>query len=378
MVYATDTRKIKFGDGEHLWRDLPTYEGSAYTLDENNNANFSGVVLSNSKELATKEYVDSKIVNRNDNIVEGSITLDGIPTLDYIDLFTVESTNTAHLGISQFAFDFYITSNDDTRMPVIGTLNGLNGLMGLRNPSSDSEVYRFRKENADGDIAKIVVQMAKSYFKATMTKLNIRVEVLANKDITTVTIPSSIQDSWETGDFGRGLIPCIQEQFIQQDNLQNLLDRHIITLEGITTDGTTSVELKGDKSNITDPIAKTFLNSDNRLTVPRGTICDAEITVFCAQASSDPNYKIGQYTTAFHLKTSGVTNNVVTAFVKKENNEDIAFRYNGMHDISTTTISATFKMSTVYNQIMVTGLADTTMKWKAFVKISNIFTPEFE
>lgn len=61
MVYATDTRKIKFGDGEHLWRDLPTYEGSAYTLDENNNANFSGVVSSNSKELATKEYVDNSV-----------------------------------------------------------------------------------------------------------------------------------------------------------------------------------------------------------------------------------------------------------------------------------------------------------------------------
>ena len=63
MVYATDTRKIKFGDGEHLWRDLPTYEGSAYTLDENNNANFAGTISSNSKELATKEYVDSKIVD---------------------------------------------------------------------------------------------------------------------------------------------------------------------------------------------------------------------------------------------------------------------------------------------------------------------------
>lgn len=310
--------------------------------------------------------------------IEGSITLNGIPTLDYIDLFTVETTNEYFLGIAQFAFDFYITPEGTNPIPIIGTVNGLNGLMGLRNPSSDSNVYKFRKENSNGNLTKIVVQMARSFFNATMTKLNIRVEVLANKDITTITIPSSTQDSHETGDFGRELIPCIQEQFIQQSNLQNHLDTHIVTLEGTTTDGTTSVELKGNKNTITDVIAKNFLNSDNRLTVPRGTICDAEITVFCAQASSDPNYKIGQYTTAFHLKTSGVTNKVVTAFVKKENNEDIAFSYNGMHDISTTTISATFKMSTVYNQIMVTGLANTIMKWKAFVKISNIFTPEFE
>ena len=325
--------------------------------------------------IRPSERLDLKLPKENNGIYEGNITLNGIPTLDYIDLFTVESTNTASIGIAQLAFDFYITSNSDTRIPVIGTLNGLNGLMGLRNPSSDSEVYRFRKENADGDITKIVVQMAKSYFRTDMTKLNIRVEVLVNKDITTVTIPSSIQDSHETGDFGRGLIPCIQEQFIQQSNLQNYLNTHIVTLEGTTTDGTTSVELKGNKNTITDAIAKKFLNSDNRLTVPRGTICDAEITVFCAQA--DPTYIIGNYTTAFHLKTSGITNNVVTAFVKKENNEDIKFTTNSMTDITATTLSATFKISTVYNQIMVTGLADTTMKWKAFVKISNIFTPEF-
>ena len=62
---------------------------------------------------------------------------------------------------------------------------------------------------------------------------------------------------------------------------------------------------------------------------------------------------------------------------KKENNEDIKFTTNNMTDITATTLSATFKMSTVYNQIMVTGLADTIMKWKAYVKISNIFTPEF-
>lgn len=326
--------------------------------------------------IRPSERLDLKLPKENNGIYEGSITLNGVPTLDYIDLFTVESTNTAHFGITQFAFDFYITSNGDTRIPVIGTLNGLNGLMGLRNPSSDSKVYKFRKENADGDIAKIVVQMAKSFFRNPMTKLNIRVEVLANKDITTVTIPSSIQDSYETGDFGRGLIPCIQEQFIQQSNLQNYLDTHIVTLEGITTDGTTSVELKGNKNAITDAIAKKFLNSDNRLTVPRGMICDAEITVFCAQA--DTTYTIGSYTTAFHLKTSGITNNAVTAFANRENNESINFTTNGMTDITATTLSVNLKASTTYNQIMVTGLADTTMKWKAFVKISNIFTPEFE
>lgn len=351
----------------------------SYTISQNR-SNFNTIstnVINNRQtgaDYATKNYVDSKIGNNsNDNIIEGSITLDGIPTLDYVDLFTIETTNEYYLGIAQFAFDFYITPEGINPIPVIGTVNGLNGLTGLRNPSSNSNIYKFRKKNADGDISKVVVQMAKSYFNANMTKLNIRVEVLANKDITTITIPSSIQDSHETGDFGRDLIPCIQEQFIQQSNLQNYLDTHIVTLEGITTDGTTSVELKGDKSSIIDPIAKTFLDSNNRLTVPRGTICDAEITVFCAQASTNSAYQIGQYTTAFHLKTSGVTNNVVTAFVKKENNNDIIFSYNGMSDISTTTISATFKMSTVYNQIVVTGLADTTMKWKAFVKISNIF-----
>lgn len=334
-------------------------------------------------DYATKNYVDSKIGNNsNDNIIEGSITLNGTPTLDYVDLFTVESTNEQHIGINQLAFDFYITpeGNDIYSIPIIGTLNGLNGLMGLRNPSQDSKVYCFRKENAEGDISKVIVQMAKSYFNSNMTKLNIKVEVLANKDITTVTIPSAIQDSWETGDFGRGLIPCIQEQFIQQSNIQNYLDTHIVTLEGITTDGTTSVSLKGNKNAITDPIAKQFLNSDNRLTVPSGTVCDAEITVFCAQPSTSTNYKIGAYTTAFYLKTSGISSNAIHSFAnhRTDNNEYIDFIPIGHTDISSTTIKANFKRTIPYNSIEVTGLADTTMKWKAFVKISNIFTPEFE
>ena len=117
MVYATDTRKIKFGDGEHLWRDLPTYEGSAYTLDENNNANFSGVVSSNSKELATKEYVDNSVSSvgsgdmlksvydkDNDGIIDDVALLQyyGTTNITISDssYFTVNSTGETIIGLT--------------------------------------------------------------------------------------------------------------------------------------------------------------------------------------------------------------------------------------------------------------------------------------
>ena len=107
MVYATDTRKIKFGDGEHLWRDLPTYEGSAYTLDENNNANFSGVVSSNSKELATKEYVDNSVSSVGSGDMLKSVydkdndgIIDDVALLQYYETTNITISNSSYFTVN--------------------------------------------------------------------------------------------------------------------------------------------------------------------------------------------------------------------------------------------------------------------------------------
>ena len=134
MVYATDTRKIKFGDGEHLWRDLPTYEGSAYTLDENNNANFSGVVSSNSKELATKEYVDNSVSSVGSGDMLKSVydkdndgIIDDVALLQYYETtnitisdssyFTVNSTGETITGLTN-------TGKTQTELVIPYEING--------------------------------------------------------------------------------------------------------------------------------------------------------------------------------------------------------------------------------------------------------------
>lgn len=112
MVYATDTRKIKFGDGEHLWRDLPTYEGSAYTLDENNNANFSGVVSSNSKELATKEYVDNSVSSvGSGDMLKSVYDKDNDGIID--DIALLQYYGTTNITISDSSY-FTVNSTGET------------------------------------------------------------------------------------------------------------------------------------------------------------------------------------------------------------------------------------------------------------------------
>ena len=361
----------------------------SYTISQNL-SNFNTIstnVINNRQtgaDYATKNYVDSKIDSENSNIFKGIINISNGNTI-FNEVFSIALTedfkNAGRVLTEYLDFEYNITCNNsnvndgsfEPDFSLSGTMiNDKIISSGGTNINGGGDL-KYYYTISNGEPIKITFILSNSIAYGN----TINVEIV-NKGLNTVVdIPTVAQYTAPTS-----TVYDVPDRYgitqSQIDKLNSIADSYMITMEGTTTDGTTSVELKGNKDAITDVIAKKFLNSDNRLTVPRGTICDAEITVFCAQASTNSVYLIGNYTTAFHLKTSGITNNVITCFANRENNESINFTTNGMTDITTTTLSVKLKASTTYNQIMVTGLADTIMKWKAFVKISNIFTPEFE
>ena len=162
------------------------------------------------------------------------------------------------------------------------------------------------------------------------------------------------------------------------DSITDLRDTlgYTIVMTGETTDGTTYVELLGDPSL---PQSKTggFLNSDGRLTVPRGIIARAEINIMCAQYAADTdgvNKINGNNTVRFYLDTYALAiNSMRQIWYKDASGKKMEFTKFARSTDTAATIDAKLATNDVEsNELSVRGAADTPMKWRAEIKISSI------
>ena len=162
------------------------------------------------------------------------------------------------------------------------------------------------------------------------------------------------------------------------DSITDLRDTlgYTIVMTGETTDGTTYVELLGDPSL---PQSKTggFLNSDGRLTVPRGIIARAEINIMCAQYAADTdgvNKINGNNTVRFYLDTYALAiNSMRQIWYKDASGNNMEFTKFTRSTDTAATIDAKLATNDVEsNELSVRGAADTPMKWRAEIKISSI------
>ena len=162
------------------------------------------------------------------------------------------------------------------------------------------------------------------------------------------------------------------------DSITDLRDvlGYTIVMTGETTDGTTYVELLGDPAL---PQSKTggFLNSDGRLTVPRGIIARAEVTIVGAQYAADTdgvNKINGDNTVRFYLDTFAFAINSLRQICYNDASGK-ALEFSKLTKGATTaaTIDAKLASNNVQsNKLTVRGAADTPMKWRAEIKISSI------
>lgn len=162
------------------------------------------------------------------------------------------------------------------------------------------------------------------------------------------------------------------------DSITDLRDvlGYTIVMTGETTDGTTYVELLGDPAL---PQSKTggFLDEDGRLTVPRGIIARAEVTIVGAQYAADTdgvNKINGDNTVRFYLDTFAFAINSLRQICYNDASGK-ALEFSKLTKGATTaaTIDAKLASNDVQsNKLTVRGAADTPMKWRAEIKISSI------
>ena len=162
------------------------------------------------------------------------------------------------------------------------------------------------------------------------------------------------------------------------DSITDLRDvlGYTIVMTGETTDGTTYVELLGDPAL---PQSKTggFLNSDGRLTVPRGIIARAEVTLVGAQYAADTdgvNKINGENFVRFYLNTFAVAmNSIRNVWYTDASDKALEFSKLTRGTGTAATIDAKLASNNVMsNKLTVRGAADTPMKWRAEIKISSI------
>ena len=162
------------------------------------------------------------------------------------------------------------------------------------------------------------------------------------------------------------------------DSITDLRDTlgYTIVMTGETTDGTTYVELLGDPAL---PQSKTggFLNSDGRLTVPRGIVARAEVNIMCAQYAADTdgvNKINGNSLARFYLDTWALAlNSLRQVWYKDASGNYMEFTKFTRSTDTAATIDAKLASNDVQsNKLTVRGAADTPMKWRAEIKISSI------
>ena len=162
------------------------------------------------------------------------------------------------------------------------------------------------------------------------------------------------------------------------DSITDLRDvlGYTIVMTGETTDGTTYVELLGDPAL---PQSKTggFLNSDGRLTVPRGIIARAEVTLVGAQYAADTdgvNKINGVNVVRFYLNTFALAmNSIRQIWFNDASGKALEFSKLTKDATTAATIDAKLASNNVMsNKLTVRGAADTPMKWRAEIKISSI------
>ena len=162
------------------------------------------------------------------------------------------------------------------------------------------------------------------------------------------------------------------------DSITDLRDvlGYTIVMTGETTDGTTYVELLGDPAL---PQSKTggFLNSDGRLTVPRGIIARAEVTLVGAQYAADTdgvNKINGANVVRFYLNTFAVAmNSIRQIWFNDASGKALEFSKLTKDATTAATIDAKLASNNVMsNKLTVRGAASTPMKWRAEIKISSI------
>lgn len=162
------------------------------------------------------------------------------------------------------------------------------------------------------------------------------------------------------------------------DSITDLRDvlGYTIVMTGETTDGTTYVELLGDPSL---PQSKTggFLNSDGRLTVPRGIIARAEVTLVGAQYAADTdgvNKINGVNVVRFYLNTFALAmNSIRQIWFNDASGKALEFSKLTKDATTAATIDAKLASNNVMsNKLTVRGAASTPMKWRAEIKISSI------
>ena len=162
------------------------------------------------------------------------------------------------------------------------------------------------------------------------------------------------------------------------DSITDLRDvlGYTIVMTGETTDGTTYVELFGDPAL---PQSKTggFLNSDGRLTVPRGIIARAEVTLVGAQYAADTdgvNKINGVNVVRFYLNTFALAmNSIRQIWFNDASGKALEFSKLTKDATTAATIDAKLASNNVMsNKLTVRGAASTPMKWRAEIKISSI------
>lgn len=162
------------------------------------------------------------------------------------------------------------------------------------------------------------------------------------------------------------------------DSITDLRDTlgYTIVMTGETTDGTTYVELLGDPAL---PQSKTggFLNSDGRLTVPRGIIARAEVTLVGAQYAADTdgvNKINGENFVRFYLNTfAAAMNSMRNVWFTDASGKALEFSKLTRGTGTAATIDAKLASNNVMsNKLTVRGAASTPMKWRAEIKISSI------
>lgn len=162
------------------------------------------------------------------------------------------------------------------------------------------------------------------------------------------------------------------------DSITDLRDTlgYTIVMTGETTDGTTYVELLGDPAL---PQSKTggFLDEDGRLTVPRGIIARAEVTIVGAQYAADTdgvNKINGDNTVRFYLDTFAFAINSLRQICYNDASGK-ALEFSKLTKGATTAATIDAKLASnnvMSNKLTVRGAADTPMKWRAEIKISSI------
>lgn len=352
----------------------------SYTISQNL-SNFNTIstnVINNRQtgaDYATKNYVDSKIDSENSNIFKGTINISSGSTIMY-EVFSIALTedfkNAGRALTECLDFEYNITCNNsnindgsfEPDYSLSGTMiNDKIISSGGTNINGGGDLKYYYTIN-NGEPIKITFILSNSIAYGN----TISVEIV-NKGLNTVVdIPTVAQYTAPTS-----TVYDVPDRYgitqSQIDKLNNVADSYIITMEGNTTDDTTSVELLN-----TDPTAIVnsggFLTSNGRLTCPIGTMAKVEITVMGTQYSADGGTINGVNGAYFHMDTFASQINAKRLI----NKDSVEFIRLPLSTSTPDTIKVVLGINnTTSNKLTVTGAAGVNMKWKAFIKISNIF-----